>query len=534
MRYRLVAFLALTGSLVHAQSNAIPGLGGRLTDLGTPNNYGRRGPAHPNGEVAMCYSYTMCNNGLIVMPWLSTNSNPMAMQHPMFAFMIVREAGGRMIQISNDAAYVKHGYAAANSNSVCGPCQHPGTSAAVGINCADTYGSNTNANRFWLGPRQEIDPWTGLWDPIGSYFDQGDPNIGPPNNTNGIRSLTSGNFADPVKNRIALKESDLLAGGRYFYYMHMVVEGESGAEHGDNLGYREMSPSWNGSNWNWPAVSSFTNGSVLEQWQGATVSQASNGTEEGSFFVAVSVTGPTAGLYHYEYAVHNFDNSRAGARLRVPVCPSSTVTNIGFRDIDGIALTDWSASRVGDELHFSAPLGNALEWNQLFNFWFDCDVAPVNGYASIDQALPGPGQLAVSVATQIPGGSAAITDLGSGCGVPRPVLTASELPTIPSQGFGFQMLAMPASGILLVQGLGTASVPLAPGCLQYVDNSSAQLFAVAVTDAAGIANVSVPVPNLPQFDGLVMSWQAAQLVTGGPVLGELTLSNGVATTLGCR
>jgi len=313
----------------------------------------------------------------------------------------------------------------------------------------------------------------------------------------------------------------------------MVVEGEAGTAHGDNIGYREMTPSWDGSDWSWTPDSAFVNGTVLDQWQGATVSQGGNGSDDGSFFVGLRVTGLGGGLYHYEYAVHNFDNARGGASLRVPVCPSSSVVNIGFGDIDDLPLNDWTGARVGDELMFSAPPGNALQWNQMFNFWFDCDAAPVAGDVTIDQALPGPGALSLAITTEIPGGTAGIVDLGLGCGAPSPLLTASGLPTIPNAGFGFQLTSTPTAGILLFHALGAASSPIGPGCVQYLD-SSTTLHSFVLTNGAGLASVAVPVPNLLALDGLAISWQAAQLVTGGPVRGQLTLSNGLEITVGCR
>jgi hypothetical protein len=55
------------------------------------------------------------------------------------------------------------------------------------------------------------------------------------------------------------------------------------------------------------------------------------------------VTPLGGGQYHYEYAVHNVDNSRGGATLRVPSTPAAVVTNFSFRDIDNNALNDWTA-----------------------------------------------------------------------------------------------------------------------------------------------------------------------------------------------
>src|SRR5262245_1013056 len=136
---RALSLLLLTSTVVAtvaAQSNTIPGTDGRLTDNSGPSYFGRRGPANPNGEIGISYSYTMCNAGTVDIPWTA----PMNPSHPMFAFMVVRESNGRMEQITNSAqTYVKHAFGAANGSSTCGPCQ----SGAVGLHvgCSDTYGA---------------------------------------------------------------------------------------------------------------------------------------------------------------------------------------------------------------------------------------------------------------------------------------------------------------------------------------------------------------------------------------------------------
>ncbi|MBK8099383.1 MAG: hypothetical protein IPK26_19925 [Planctomycetes bacterium] len=529
MRNQALCWVFLTSSVL-AQIGTIPGLDGRVTDSTNPTQFGRRGPAYPNGEVGMSYSYTLCNPGSVPIPW----NAPMNPFHPMFAFMVVRESNGRLEQIThNGTTYVKHGFGAANAPSTCGgTCQSTGT--GLRVNCTDTYGAGTNADRFWLGPASEIDPWTGIWQPIGSYFDRGDPDIGAPRNSDGVRDLSQTQVSafDGAKNRVTLREQDLLVPGRLFYCMHIVLRSEDGDLHFDNVGHRQMTATWSGSGWGFANTGvPFTNGSVLNQWAGANVQAGRNGEDDGHFVVAAKVTGPVGGMYHYEYAVQNFDNARGGATFRVPVCPSATLANFGFRDPDGDPLNDWTASRVGSELVFAAPANAALDWNTIFNFWFDCGAAPAAGAVGIDQARLGAGALTVSVNSTIPTGSQQVIDLGPGCGSPAPTFGVIGVPSIPNPAFLLRIGSAPGSGLLLFGATQTGNTPWGAGCVQYL---GAPLIALGYVQATvfGITVLPQPIPSNPALSGMRVNFQCAELVSGGPVLGSAQLSNGLQLVLG--
>src|SRR5262249_13306667 len=83
-------------------------------------------------------------------------------------------------------------------------------------------------------------------------------------------------------------------------------------------------------------------------------------------------------------------------------------------------LNQWTFTRAANEIAFTAAAGNALDWNTIYNFWFDCSVAPVSGPVRIDEARPGPGLLDVVVASQVPGPPpplATVARFGSLCGM---------------------------------------------------------------------------------------------------------------------
>ena len=412
-KFTPLAVVLLAAGLA-AQSNTVPGLDGRLTFVDDLTYWGRRGAAHPNGEVGISMLNEMCNPGTVTIPWQAA----MQPNHPKFGFLICRVAGGRIEQI-NEWSFCKHAFVSVNVNGSCGTCVQPGTGSVMGLNCSDTYGADNNADRFWLGPPREINPWLGTWNPVGSYFDIGDPmQAGYPAPADGVRSLNQ-NIFDSVQNRVTVDEVDLLTpGASYFYGLQLIHQGEALSRRADNLAHRGFNAQWNGSSWvfgNNSAQQAY--GSILDRWPGATVNVGGNGTDDGRFYVGVRATPLAGGLYHYEYAVHNVDNSRAGATFRIPLAAGAVATNFTFRDIDKTAGNDWTVAQVGNEIVFSASANNPLEWNTIYNFGFDANVPPGLGTSHIDQARPGPGALTVDVPTRVPGGLpvASFALFGAGC-----------------------------------------------------------------------------------------------------------------------
>jgi hypothetical protein len=527
MNHRLLlvaAAAAAIASTAASQSNTVAGLDGNLYDIGSPTVWGRRGPAKPNGEIGFSGSNTMCNPGTVPIPWFAQ----MAENHPKFGFMMVRVTNDRMVQIS-DRSYCKHAFLSLNSGSgPCLPCSNPGASGnQMLIGCSDVYSASNNGSRSNLGPADEIDPWLGTWNHVGSYFDRGDPDVGPPGNVDGVQNSISA--PDQVKNRVTIKDSDLLVpNSQFFFQIHLLHQGEAVANRGNNLRNRGLSftdsPTATGG-YSVASVGNSFGGSVLTRWTGSTLNVGGNGVDDGRIEIAVKVTGPTNGLWHYEYAVHNIDNNRGAAAMHLPACTTARILNSGFRDIDTNALNDWSQTNSGGELLYSAPAGNALRWNMLFNFWFDSDAAPVAGNATFDEALVGPGALSFTVPTQVPGYVPNIY-LGAGCGTPGVTLAPNGIAT-DNPAFALVISTAPFTPVFLFGG-SAANAPLPP-CTVYL-GGTLQSFGFALTDVAGAASFPLPVPT-----GLVgqMAFQGASYMPGaGAFLGDFNLTNGVLARAG--
>jgi len=449
-----VAAIAAAAPHADAQAGSIPGLDVSMGILGGLQQYGHQG-TYPNGLTAMAMSTTSCNLGTVNVPWLQA----MQANHPVIAFMAARESNGRFEQIS-DRSYVKHGFFALSS-SQCTPCQNPSNGTFLGVGCSDTYGTGNNSDRYWLGPPAEIDCWLGSWVPACSYFDAGDPAVGGGAACDSNRSLTGAmaNAMPFYKNRVVMQDADLAVPGATFWYQgQYVVKAEPEANRTNNLASCRMNASWTGSAWSLTQSGSQLQGSVLQRWTGSTLTSNTNGADDGRVYVAVKVTGPTAGMYHYEFAFHNRDNVRGVDEIRIPRALAGNITNIGFSDIDDLPGNDWSVAQSATELIFTTP-DNPLVWNTIYNVWFDSDISPTTEDLTLDAYAAGTGASSFTVSSTAPKG-------GQICNSAQSIYCS---PKINSQGC-----------VPLISGTGMPSASATSGyliqCDDVINNKSGLLF----------------------------------------------------------
>ncbi|MBX3464296.1 MAG: hypothetical protein KF830_14085 [Planctomycetes bacterium] len=516
---------ATLGSDLVAQINSRgPGYNGALYAISSARAWGRRGPAYPGGEVGVSFQNGLCNPGTMNLEWRAADNSPpgtqMDQDHPKFGFLVAREVDGRLVQIS-DWSYCKHAFLSLNDPGTCGTCQNTTAAEIMYVGCSDVYTNANNGNRTYLGPPEEINPWLGTWNHVGSFFDVGLPANGNP--TDGIKG-TINPGTDEVLNRVTIKEADIQGGvmsGMYFQ-IHVIHEGEPVANRGDNIMSRPFGLTWTGTQWSATTLGTPTHGSILTRWPGSTLTSGQNGNDDGRFFVAVKVTGPSAGFWRYEYVVHNVDNHRGGASFRLPLCGAARVQGIGFRDIDQNPLNDWTVVRSGNEIAWNAPANNPHNWNTLYNFWFECDVAPGAGAATIDEARPGPGALTVSVPTTVPTFQPAIYVAG-GCGTPSCLLLPEELPTTGNPNFAIRAETDPLTPLIVLFSLPGINFPITPQCHILIDLFAYGDLGFTSTDPSGV--VLMPTPVDPTWPDII--FQAATFIPNPPVLDLLGLSNGL-------
>jgi hypothetical protein len=526
---RNLVLLLATASAPAGQQNANPNIDVALGGLRDLRPLGRVG-AFGSGTSGCAMETTSCNFGSEAVPW------EMAMDpdHPFIAFLVARESGGRFEQIS-DRSYVKHGFFAFSGN-VCSPnCQ--GTSGtSLGVGCSDTYATQNNGDLFWLGPPDEVDPWLGAWDPVCSHFDRGEPPVAPPGDCNGQRSLSLSQVIQlgDVSHRVRVRDAEFATPGSFWYQGQYVVAAEPEANRGNNLGSRGFTPVQNGNRWDLVEGEPLLYGSILQRWSGSTLESGTNGLDDGRVYVATKVSGPVEGFYHYEIAVHNRDNARGIGALRIPLCGGARVRALGFGDIDTNTANDWTASVGSTELVFSGP-SNALKWNSVFNFWFDCDAAPESGTFTLDQALPGAGSAALAIAGRAPLGLYALVS-GPGCArdTPPTLFAAGNPPRALLGNAGFE-----------VHSSGNA--PLQPsflyfsrqggpfgfqGCSVWMGPAHV-LVSLVQSDAAGLAVHATPIPNNLALEGLDAYLQIVGRDPGNGILvRDFELSDGLRVRTG--
>lgn len=424
-----------------------------------------------NGISAYAMSTTSCNLGDTVAGWsdCTDGNNPVCRDHPVIAQNMYRLKNGRFEMIG--MSWLKHGWCGADASGAnCqGPCQQDGTCDSLGIGCTDTYGASLNADQMDLGPRSEVNGFTGQF----PY-----PYI-----------LNWNQIGGNIFKRLQIKNTDLNpslnSGALYVAEVHYVHPDEQRPVRFNNASWRQVVVGGLfGSPPNQYYDLSFTGNPVpqkaaIEAWTvldtGVTMVDAFV-PDEGRFEIGYKVTDNGNGTWHYEYALYNMNSDRSGGSFSVPVSAGTAISSVGFHDVDYHSgepydLTDWdqpaNGSAAGPSLVWSVhpypsdpANANALRWGTTYNYRFDANRPPVSGTATIGLFKSGtPADITATVQVPQPCLTPTVDPMSSTstvCGSPwsSAAPTASGTPPLT-----WSLIGSPPAGMTIDSGTGVVSWP---------------------------------------------------------------------------
>jgi hypothetical protein len=322
-----------------------------------------------HGAVGGIRAYTLgsgpCNIGTADLEWINDGS-------PGYAMNAYRLANGRLERIGQ--SWVKTA-CCAFQGSGCGVGCTPGS--GLGVGCRDAYGAGWNQSQPALGPRSGINAWTGAFAPI-----------------------PGGGTGNVINRRLQIAEADMggiFPGALYFVEGMYVSTGDAqGGNRNNNASYQRVNISGSyvmgltGSiNRMVPAIQAWRDHGNGLNTPDATI-QITNVDvpSEGRFVTGARVRDNGDGTWTYDYAVFNLCSDRSGGNFSVPIPAGTTVTNVGFHDVNSHSgepydNTDWNSTVSGSSVSWNSPQtfaqnpnSNAIRWGTMYNFWFTANKQP--------------------------------------------------------------------------------------------------------------------------------------------------------------
>jgi hypothetical protein len=349
-------------------------------------------------QVGLSVGTDSCNNGDWPLHWFALPNN----DHPVIPQNLYRMSGGatnneRFEQIGQSS--MKHAFFALEGNVCNLGCNTSGCDTGSNLcpGCSDPYSAGLNAGPH-LGSRAWVNPFTG-------FFPE---NPNPNDHT--------GHVHNGVSHRIIVEVDDLNTtlnpSATYFAEAAYVTPHEyawcqahpAQCNMYNNASYRRYNVSGVTNFTFTPVGSTVRMQPAVMAWTGATVNQIEpDPGNDGIIFIGYKVTNPSAGVWHYEYAVFNQNLDRAIQSFNVPLGPPINVSNIGFHAPpqhpgwahDGTmgdagyssgpwtVISDPNSVTWSSETFVQNPNANAIRWGTLYNFGFDADQPPHTTTATI-------------------------------------------------------------------------------------------------------------------------------------------------------
>jgi len=386
--------------------------------------------------VGLGIATTSCNNGNQPVDWFALPNS----DHPVVPQNLYRMSGGadnaeRFEQVGQ--SWLKHTFYALEDDDCSLGCNTNGctTGSHLCPGCSDPYTAGLNGDQYSIGSRAWVNPFTGNF---------------PSGNT---ANDHTGHNHDGVSHRVRVEVDDLdqnlNQSATYFAEAQYVAPSEytwcqahpTECNMYNNASYRQYSVSGTTTFTFSPVGNTFRMQPAIKAWTGATLSQVQpDPGNDGIWFMGYKVTNPSAGVWHYEYALYNENLDRAIQSFSVPLGLGASISNIGFHappqepgwandgtfNNQGYSSTPWTVTQAPDSITWNTETfaqnqnANAIRWGTLYNFRFDADQPPQETNATVGFFNTGS---PITVAIQAPAGGATPT------ATPTPTATATATPT---------------------------------------------------------------------------------------------------------
>ena len=358
------------------------------------SNYGQL-----NGMAAYALGTTSCNVGDQELLWFANNTN-----HPVIGQNIYRLENGRFEQVG--MSWLKHGFTALQQNLCCN-CNSSGTGSRLGVGCSDPYSSGLNGSQSGLGPKFQVNAFTGAFN---------------------YPFAQQGQTGDRIFKRIQVPVDDVLASqhptARYFGEAQYIAPDDAAAGNGfNNVSWCNLNRPQSGTSL---SIGGGTNReqAAIRAWAvyeaNATVTDV-NVPGEGQFVLGQNVIDLGNGTWRYEFAIFNNNSHFSGESFSVPVGTGSTLLDVGmsfphYHSGEPYTNTAWTGTQAGGAITWSTEAfavnenANALRWGTTYSFWFTSNGEPTAGTATLGLFRPGnPGDQQVSILVPgDPSGSGAV------------------------------------------------------------------------------------------------------------------------------
>jgi hypothetical protein len=346
-------------------------------------------------QVGLAMGSDACNNGDMELDFFAMPNT----DHPALAQNLYRMSGGandddRFEQIGQ--SWLPHGFFALQNNSCNFGCIPAANGTHLGSGCSNADNASSNGSQVNLGSRAWVNPFTGVF-PSGANNHTGHTHTGTTH-----RILVEGNDLNTTLNQGATYYAEAQFIAPHEYVWCQANPGQCNMY--NNASYRRFSVTGT-TTFNFSAIGpTMRMTPAINAWTGATVNPIEpDPGMDGRAFIAYKVSGPLAGIWHYEYAIYNQNLDRGVQAFRIPLGCGTMVSNPGFHaplNHPGIAndgtLGDagysnapWTTNQSANAFSWSTETfaqnqnANAIRWGTLYNFRFDSNRPPRSTNASI-------------------------------------------------------------------------------------------------------------------------------------------------------